>query len=121
MPDLNKYGVDNVRSSRNIVSFSTTSVGTIGTIVAAPGQGTSIFVTNLDVVVQSGTCEPVVSFALAANGAGVLNRGMYGALGGISKSFIPANNGGTTNAALTWNVLTSSGTVSYSVSYFLEV
>ena len=120
MPDLTKYGVDNVRSSRTLVSYGTTSVGTIGTIVAAPGAGISIFVTSLDVIVQSGTCEPVVSFGLVANGAGVLNRGMYGQLGGIAKTFTPANNGGTSNLPLTWNVLTSSGTVSYNVVYFTE-
>lgn len=121
MPDLTKYGVDITRSSRTLVSYGTTSAGTIGTIVAAPGVGTSIFVTSLDIVSQNGTVEPVVSFGLVANGEGVLNRGNYGAQGGIAKSYVPANNGGTTNAALTWNLLSGSGTVSYNVVYFTEV
>lgn len=113
-------GLMNTRSGKILVSYGTTSSGTIGTIVAAPGAGTALWVTSLDIIVQSGTCEPVVSFGLVANGAGVLNRGMYGALGGITKTFIPANNGGTSNLPLTWNVLTSSGTVSYNVVYFTE-
>lgn len=116
-------GTIRVNPNPTIVSttYGTTSAGTIGTIIAAPSAGSAIFLTGLEVSVQSGTVEPVVSFGLAANGNGVMSRGLYTPGGGVYKAFTPANSGSNTGTALTWNVLTSSGTVSYVVSYFIAV
>lgn len=102
-------------------SFGTTTTGTIGTLVAAPSAGSAIFITNLTISVQSGTVEPVVSFNLAANGNGVVNRGLYVAGGGAVIPFPVPNSANNTGTALTWNILSGSGTVSYNVSYFIAV
>lgn len=102
-------------------AFGTTTTGTIGTLVAAPSAGSAIFITSLDVSVQSGTVEPCISFGLAATGNGVVSRGLYVPGGGIAKTYNPANSGSNTGTALTYNVLTSSGTVSYNVAYFIAV
>lgn len=102
-------------------SYGTTSSGTIGTIIAAPSAGSAIFITSLSVSVQSGTAEPCVSFGLAANGNQVISRGRYAELGGIVHTFPTPNSGSATGTALTWNVLSGSGTVSYNVSYFVAV
>lgn len=113
-------GTLNPRSSKSQTDFGTMTAGTIGTLVSAPGASTSLWVTNLTVSNYAGTTEPCVSFGLAQTGNGVLFRGQLGAQGGIQKNYLPAYNGGTTNAALTWNMLTGSGSVSYSVTYFTE-
>lgn len=102
-------------------SFGTTTTGTIGTLVAAPSAGSAIYITNLTISVQSGTVEPVVSFNLAANGNGVVNRGLYVAGGGAVIPFPVPNSANNTGTALTWNILSGSGTVSYNVSYFIAI
>lgn len=111
----------NPKPSVVVNAFATTTNATIGTIIAAPSAGSAIFITSLDISVQSGTVEPVVSFGLAANGNQVISRGMYVPGGGIAKTYIPANSGSATGTALTWNVLTSSGTVSYNLAYFVAI
>lgn len=102
-------------------AFGTTTAGTIGTLVAAPSAGSAIFITSLDISAVSGTAEVVVSYGLAAAGNQVINRGLYAAGGGIAKSYVPANSGSSTGTALTWNMLSGSGTVAYSVAYFIAV
>lgn len=102
-------------------SYGTTTNGTIGTLVAAPSAGSAIFVTSLDISVQSGTVEPVVSWGLAAQGNQVLSRGNYTAGGGISKNPTYPVSGSATGTALTFNILSGSGTVSYNVAYFVAV
>jgi hypothetical protein len=109
------------KPNRNILSFSTTVAGTIGTLVAAPSAGSSIWLTSLDISQVSGTAESVVSFGLAATGAGVVARGNFTTGGGIAKSYLPATNANNTGTALTWNILSGSGTVSYTGHYFIDV
>jgi hypothetical protein len=102
-------------------AFGTTTAGTIGTLVAAPSAGSAIFITSLDISQVSGTAEVVVSYGLAAAGNQVINRGLYAAGGGIAKSYVPAMSGSATGTALTWNMLSGSGTVAYSIGYFIAV
>lgn len=109
------------KPNRNVLNYSTTTTGTVGTLVAAPSAGSSVWVTSLDISVQSGTVEPLVSFNLATNGQGVLNRGNYVAGGGIAKTYTPATNANNTGTALTFNILSGAGTVSYNVGYFVDV
>lgn len=109
------------KPNRNILTFATTTAGTIGTLVAAPSAGSSIWLTSLDISQVSGTAESVVSFNLAATGAGVVARGNFVAGGGIAKSYMPATNANNTGTALTWNQLSGSGTVSYTGHYFIDV
>lgn len=113
-------GSINPRSSKTIQTYGTTTTGTIGTLVAAQGAGTSIWVQSCDISSHNGTVDTVVSFGLASGGTSVVNRGNYGAQGGIAKTFPNPINGQVTNSALTWNVLGGSGTVSYNVTYFVE-
>ncbi len=102
-------------------SYGTTTNGTVGTLVAAPSAGSAIFITKLSINVQSGTVEPLVSFGLATNGLGVVERGNYAAGGGISTSFPIPNSANNTGTALTFNILSGSGTVSYNLAYFVAV
>ena len=89
--------------------------------LAYPSAGSAIVVTGLDVQQVSGTAETVVSWGLAANGAQVLSRGNYVAGGGISKNMVSPVSGSATGTALTFNMLSGSGTVTYVVSYFVAV
>ncbi len=102
-------------------SYGTTTAGTIGTLIAAPSAGSSIFVTSLDVSQVTGTAESVVSWGVVAQGNQVLSRGLYTVGGGIAKSYTPANSGSATGTALTFNLLSGAGTISYNVSYFVAV
>ena len=102
-------------------SYGTTTTGTIGTLVAAPSAGSAIFITSLDVNVQNGTAETLVSYGLVTNGNQVVNRGNYVGGGGIAKVFSPANSGSSTGTALTFNILSGAATVSYNLAYFIAV
>ncbi len=102
-------------------SFGTTTTGTIGTLVAAPSAGSAIFITSLDISVNSGTAEVLVSYGLVTTGNQVVSRGNYGALGGIAKTYDPPNSGSATGTALTYNILSGSGTISYNVAYFVAI
>lgn len=103
--------------SAQVLSAGTTSSGTIGTLIAATGAGTGIYINSLIVNAISGTPEVTVSFALQASGNQTVNRGAYPAGGGVALSFPHPSYYGTAAAALTWNMLSGSGTVSYAVTY----
>ena len=108
------------KPARDIISFGTTTTGTIGTLVAAPGVGTAIYVNDVSVAVHNGTSDAGISWGLAAQGNGVLVRGNYIAGGGQQKVFSYQVNNGTTNTALTFNQFTGSGTVTYAVTYWVQ-
>jgi hypothetical protein len=111
----------NPNPTTEIMSYGTTTNGTIGTLIAAPSAGSAIFISYLDVQQQSGTAETVVSWGLAAQGNQVLSRGNYIVGGGIAKSYPIAVSGSATGTALTFNMLSGAGTVSYNVGYFIAV
>lgn len=111
----------NPRPTRSISTYGTVTAGTIGTLLVAPGVGTAIWVSDVSIINHSGTSDAVVSFALAAQGAGVVARARGTACGmGIQKSFPIPTDGSTTNAALTFNNLEGSGTVNYTISYWIQ-
>lgn len=101
-----------------IVSAGTTTNGTIGTLVAAQGVGTTSYITGFHVLAVSGTPEVLLSYGLQATGAQVIARGVFPAGGGIARDKTYPHGYGTTNSAVTFNVLSGSGTVSWSVDYF---
>lgn len=103
--------------SAQVLSAGTTTSGTIGTLIAAPGAGTGIYINSLIVNAISGTPEITTSFALQAAGNQTVNRGAYVAGGGVALSFPHPSYYGTAAAALTFNILSGSGTVSYAVTY----
>lgn len=101
--------------------YGTASAGTIGTVVAAPSAGSAIIIDSIDVNQISGTAEVLVSYGLAVNGNGVITRGLYPAGGGISKNPTYPIGGSVTGSALTWNILSGSGTVAINVAYRILV
>jgi hypothetical protein len=101
--------------------FGTTTTGTIGTLVAAPSAGSAILLDSLDISLQSGTAEVLVSYGLVTTGNGVVMRGNFGVLGGLSKTYASPLGGSITGSALTYNILSGSGTVSYSIGYAIQV
>lgn len=101
--------------------FGTITAGTIGTLVAAPSAGSSILINSLDISMVSGTAEVLVSYGLAATGNGVVNRGNFGILGGLAKTYSYPVGGSVTGSALTYNILSGSGTVAYSISYAIQI
>jgi hypothetical protein len=111
---------ENPRPSRNILTYGTASTAAAGTLVAAPGVGTSTWVETTSIVVASGTQEVLISWGTQTGGTAVLVSGLFPAGGGIQKTFKHAVNGGITNTALTWNVASGSGTVYYNISYWNE-
>ena len=111
---------NNPRPSRNILSYGTSSIAAAGTLVAAPGVGTSIWAETASIVVASGTQEVLISWGTQTGGTAVLVSGLFTPGGGIQKTFNHPVNGGITNTALTWNVISGSGTTYYNVSYWNE-
>jgi hypothetical protein len=101
--------------------FGTTTTGTIGTLVAAPSAGSAVLLNSLDISCQSGTAEVLVSYGLVTTGNGVVNRGNYVAGGGLSKTYSYPLGGSISGSALTYNILSGSGTISYSIGYAIQV
>jgi hypothetical protein len=112
------------RPARNILSFGTTQVfagSAFATLVgsAAVGAGTSIWVNDVSVVNHNGTVQAGIFFGSAINGTATVVKGMFGAQGGIQKSFPMAVNCGITNTDLNcWS--DAAGTVTFNVSYFIS-
>lgn len=112
------------RPARNILSFGTTIAfggSAFATLVgsAVVGAGTSIWINDLSIVNGGGTVTAGMVFGSAINGSAVLAKGMFGAQGGIQKSFPKAVNAGMTNFDLNaW--ADGASTVTFNVSYFIS-
>lgn len=102
-----------------ITSGGTTSAGTIGTLISAPAVGTTMYITGFHVLQVSGTAETVLSFGLQTSGNQVLAHGSFPAGGGIAEPKTFPSGYGATGTALTWNILSGSGTIDLHVDYFL--
>lgn len=117
-----------VKIDKNPVSLGTpfhtrgtTGAAVWGTIIAASGAGTYQYVSNIDVVVTSGTVDvAVTNIGIGGStGAGVLTRGQYPAGGGIAKQFDPVIKSGTNGTLAYW--LGGAGTVDINVTYWQGV
>ena len=112
-------------NSRPVTSLL--SLGTLGTaggsffatISAASGSGTRTYVTNVDIVMQSGTADVRVLAGSAIQGTGVIAAGAFPAGGGIAKHFQPAFDAGD-NSALLYHFV-GAGTAFITVNYFKSV
>ena len=110
----------NSKPVTTLVSHGT--LGTAGgsffaTISAASGVGTNHWVTNVDVVMQSGTADVRVLSGTAIAGTGVMVAGFFpGPGGGIAKNFTPAFSAGA-NSELTYHFV-GAGTAFITVNYF---
>ena len=99
----------------------TTGAEVWGTIVAAAGAGTKQYVSNVDIVVTSGTVDTAVTNigVGGSTGAGVLARGQFPAGGGISKPFDPIVASNTNGTLAFW--MGGAGTVDVTVTYWQGV
>lgn len=102
-----------------VLSFGT--LGTAGgsffaTISAASGAGTKHYISNVDIVVSSGTADVRVLTGTAIQGTGVLAAGWFGPAGGIAKNFNPAFATGT-NSEITYHFV-GAGTAFITVNYW---
>lgn len=106
---------------------SVLSHGTLGTaggsffatISALSGAGTNHFVTNVDIVMQSGTADVRVLAGTGIQGTGVIAAGKFPEGGGIAKHFQPAFDAGA-NSVLTYHFV-GAGTAFITVNYFKSV
>jgi len=105
----------------NILTYGTVSSGTIGTLIAAPGAGTAINILSFAIDGDAGilgTTDVCLSFGTATGGSAVLFRG--GVINPFGQTFTQAVNGNITNTAFTWLQLANTGTVSISMTYFIQ-
>lgn len=112
------------RPARNILSYGTTFGGTAagyGTLVAAPGVGTSIWVNDISITNSNGSVTCLAGFGTALNGTSVLAKGNFGTHTGIGiqKSYPMAVNAGMTNTDLVCYV-GAAGTAEFTVTYFIS-
>ena len=106
---------------------SVLSHGTLGTaggsffatISALSGAGTRHYVTNVDVVMQSGTADVRVLAGTGIQGTGVIAAGQFPAGGGIAKHFAPPFDAGA-NSILAYHFV-GAGTAFITVNYFKAV
>jgi len=96
----------------------TTGAAVWGTLIAASGAGTYQYVSNVDIVVTSGTVDvAVTNIGIGGStGAGVLTRGQFTPGGGIAKNFDPIARSGTNGTLSYW--LGGAGTVDINVTYW---
>jgi hypothetical protein len=103
----------------NMLTFGT--LGTAGgsffaTISTASGAGTRHFVSNIDIVVQSGTVDVRILAGSAIQGTGVLAAGKFAENAGISKRIDPAFATGT-NSELIYHFV-GAGTAFITMNYW---
>ena len=90
-----------------------------GTISAASGAGTRHFVSDVDIVIDSGTVDVRVLAGTGIQGTGVLAGGKFPAGGGIAKKIEPVFATGT-NSELTYHFV-GAGTAFIVVNYWKGV
>jgi hypothetical protein len=111
------------KPSTPILTYGTFGAGTIGTLVAGPGVGTSIYVTSFSIdgdITALGTPDVVLSFGTVQNGSGVIFRGGLPTNTPFGQTFALPISNNQTNAPLTFMQLAAGGTVTWNVSYFVQ-
>ena len=111
----------NPKPSITLSSFATVTTAANGTLVAAPGVGTSIYVSAVSISVITGTQESLVSFGTAQTGGQVLERGLFSTGGGLLGAYSFPVTGGVTDTPLTWNTISGNGSIAISVKYWTGV
>ncbi len=102
-------------------TVGTAGAGFWGTIIAACGAGTKQYVSGVDIVGVTGSCEvAITNIGIGGSqGAGVLARGWIVPGGGISKNFMPIQASGTNGTVSYW--LSTAGTVDITLQYWQGV
>ena len=101
----------------SVLSAFAVGTGAVGTLVAAVGAGTGIYVNSLALVAMSGTLDMCLSYALGSTTNQVVARGAFPAGAGIAMTFPHPSYYSTANAALTYQILGGAGTASWAVTY----
>ena len=132
LPDLPGGTVDSItnvaggtvqvhQKAPNPILFVTqTGTEAIGTLIAAPGADTAIYLNELSISAHEDDIDIQIAYGTAETGDGVVTRVFTKAGGGIQKSFPIASSGGKTNTALTYTIINGSGTKSINCSYWTE-
>lgn len=110
---------DTVETISTYGTLGTTGAAVRGTLVAAVGSGTNIYVTGLSVVVDSGTVDCAMAFGTQAgpDGADVLARGKFNPGGGIARDYtIPVEK---SNGTLTY-YMGGAGTAYFTAQYWTD-
>lgn len=99
----------------------TTGAAVWGTLIAASGAGTRQYISNIDIVVVSGTVDVAVTNigVDGSAGAGVLARGQFVPSAGITKQFDPVTRSGTNGTLSFW--LGGAGTIDINIHYWQGV
>jgi len=87
-----------------------------GTLSSASGAGTKHYVSDVDIVINSGTVDVRVLAGTSIQGTGVLAGGKFPAGGGIAKKIEPAFATGT-NSELTYHFV-GAGTAFITVNFW---
>lgn len=111
--------------SQNILTTNASGTAAIGTLVAAPGVGTSIYITSYAIDGDSttlGTAELILSFGTVISGSGVLFRATLNTLNDVAIMNYGAYpvNAGITNTPLTYLIKTGAGSISWNITYFIH-
>lgn len=114
---------NNPKPTTNLLAIGSvwgTNSGTAGTLIAAVGAGTSIFVNELSISNEgTSTLTAGIGYGTAQQGTTVLARVAMAGNGGIQKSFpIPVGGSHPNLPLVMWT--TGSGTASFNVSYWTE-
>lgn len=120
--NVGTFQINPLAAANLILHAGTSGTTGIGTLVtaAAIGAATALYPTGVRIVVISGTLEVALAFGSQVNGNQVIHHGLYPAGGGIAYSPIYPHGYGTTNSALTYQIISGAGTVSWDVDYFLH-
>lgn len=103
-------------------TLGTTGAAVYGTMVSAVGAGTSIYLTGLSIVVQSGTVDCAIAngtFGPAGGpgGANVYARGAFPAGGGVARPYPNVVQSGTNGTLIYW--MGGAGTAYFLADYWI--
>lgn len=106
----------------NILSAGTAGTAAIGTLVAAPGAGTAIYICSFTVDGDSttlGTTEVILSFGTQTTGTAVLFRATINNLNEtVLMPYTYPVNCGVTNLPLTYLINSGAGSIAWTVQYY---
>jgi hypothetical protein len=100
------------------MSVGVTGTTGIGTLAAAVGAGTGMYITRFSILAISGTPECILAFGTTTNNNQVIAHGLFPAGGGMVSDITVADHYGTNNSPLTYQILSGAGTVDWKVTYF---
>ncbi len=101
-----------------MISVGTTGTTGIGTLAAAIGAGTGMYITRFSILAISGTPECILAFGSQTANNQVIAHGLFPAGGGMVSDIAVPDHFGTNNLPLTFQILSGAGTVDWKATYF---